>query len=215
MPSSISNSMHTYGKANKKLVANAIALLVALASINCSGCKTGTTDVPDIKGKLLNGDSVSLRTIAKNKLTVVNVWGIFCAPCMKELPIIQRVYEKYRNHKDFAFITVAMDNERELTRFLNGSDTTDPYRKMFIYSKLVDFSLPTISVLPHGYTNKYGGYAFFQDSTEVRIIDRMIKSNVIPTTLVYDQDGKLVFRHLGSIDNDELLTHKIDSLLSQ
>jgi hypothetical protein len=35
---------------------------------------------------------------------------------MQELPIIQRVYEKYRNNKDLAFITVAMDSERELDR---------------------------------------------------------------------------------------------------
>ena len=214
MPSSISNSLHTSGKANKKFVANAIALLVALSSIYCSGCKSGTTEVPDIKGKLLNGDSVSLGTIAKNKLTVVNVWGIFCGPCMQELPIIQSVYEKYRNNKDLAFITVAMDSERELDRFLHATDTTDPYRKLFLYSKVVNFSLPTISVLPHGYTHKYGGYGFFQDSTEARIIAKKVNSDAIPTTLIYNPDGSLVFRHIGSFDNDQLLTHKIDSLLS-
>jgi thiol-disulfide isomerase/thioredoxin len=124
------------------------ALLIVVFSLCCCSRKTATTDVPDIKGKLLNRDSVTLRSIAKDKLTVVNVWGIFCGPCMKELPFIQAVYEKYKNHKGFAFITVAMDNETELKRFLNATDTTDPYRKMFLYSKLKQFSLPTLAYLP-------------------------------------------------------------------
>ena len=196
------------------MIKNVSVLLIAVFSFYCCSRKIDTTDVPDIKGKLLNGDSVTLRTIAKDKLTVVNVWGIFCGPCMKELPIIQAVYEKYKSHKGFAFITIAMDNEKELNRFLNSTDTTDPYRKMFLYSNLEHFSLPTLAYLPHGYTQKYGGYAILQDSIECRTLNRMINSNGIPTTLIYNSRGKLVFKQIGSFDNDQSLTHEIDSLLS-
>lgn len=196
------------------MIRNVSAILIAVFSFCSCSRKVNTTDVPDIKGKLLNGDSVSLRTIAKDKLTVVNVWGIFCGPCMKELPILQDIYEKYKNHKGFAFITIAMDNETELNRFLNATDTTDMYRKMFLYSKLGHFSLPTLSCLPHGYTHIYGGYAIVQDLIECRTINRMIKSNAIPTTLIYNPSGNLVFKQIGSFDNDKLLTHEIDSLLS-
>jgi hypothetical protein len=112
-------------------------------------------------------------------------------------------------------MTVAMDSEAELNRFLHDTDTTDPYRRLFLYSKLAHFSLPTIASLPHGYTPMYGGYVLFQDSTEVRTIYKMMNSNSIPTTLVYDPNGKLVFKHIGSFDNYQSLTHKIDSLLSQ
>ena len=196
------------------MIRNVSALLIAVVLFGCSSRNVNTTDVPDIKGKLLNGDSVALRTIAKDKLTVVNVWGVFCEPCMKELPIIQRVYEKYKNHKSFAFITIAMDNEKELHRFLNATDTTDMYRKMFLYSNLRHFSLPTLAYLPHGYTHIYGGYAIVEDSAECRNLDRMIKSNAVPTTLIYNSTGTLVFKQIGSFDNDQLLTHEIDSLLS-
>jgi hypothetical protein len=107
-----------------------------------------------------------------------------------------------------------MDNETELKRFLNATDTTDPYRKMFLYSKLKQFSLPTLAYLPHGYTRLYGGYALFQDSIQCRTLDRMIKSNAVPTTLIYNPSGNLVFKQIGSFDNDQLLTREIDSLLS-
>jgi len=196
------------------MIRNICVFLIALFSFCCSSRQVEITDVPDIKGKLLNGDSVSLRSIAKDKLTVVNVWGIFCGPCMKELPIIQSVYEKYNNHKGFAFITIAMDNEKELNRFLNATDTTDQYRKMFLYSDIKHFSLPTLEYLPHGYTHMYGGYAIVKDSLEFRTLARMIKSNAVPTTLIYNPKGKLVFKQIGSFENDQLLTHEIDSLLS-
>ena len=214
MPSPISDTFGTTVKTSKKMIRNVSALLIAVFSFCCCSRKVNTSDVPNIKGKLLNGDSVALRTIAKDKLTVVNVWGIFCGPCMKELPILQGVYEKYKKHKGFAFITIAMDNETELNRFLNATDTTDPYRKMFLYSNLGHFSLPTLSYLPHGYTHIYGGYAIVQDSIECRTINRMINSNAVPTTLIYNPNGNLVFKQIGSFDNDQLLTHEIDSLLS-
>jgi len=214
MPSPISDTFGTIVKTSKKMIRNVSVLLIAVFSFCCCSRKVNTTDVPDIKGKFLNGDSVALRTIAKDKLTVVNVWGIFCVPCMKELPILQGFYEKYKSHKGFAFITIAMDNETELKRFLNAADTTDPYRKMFLYSNIRHFSLPTLSVLPHGYTNIYGGYAIVQDSIEYRTINRMINSNAIQTTLIYNPNGNLVFKQIGSFDNDQLLTHEIDSLLT-
>jgi thiol-disulfide isomerase/thioredoxin len=206
--------LDTTVETSKKMIRNICVFLIALFSFRCSGHKVEITDVPDIKGKLLNSDSVRLRSIAKNKLTVVNVWGIFCGPCMKELPIIQNVYEKYNNLKGFAFITIAMDNEKELNRFLHATDTTDPYRKMFLYSGIKHFSLPTLAYLPHGYTHMFGGYAIVNDSLEFRTLARMINSNAVPTTLIYNSTGKLVFKQIGSFDNDQLLKHEIDSLLS-
>jgi len=180
----------------------------------CSTQNTNSTDVPDIAGKLLNSDSLNLRTIAKGKLTLVNVWGIFCIPCMKELPILHKVYDKYKNRNDFAFITVATDNEKELLRFLDPRDTSDIYRKLFVYSGLDSFYLPTLACLQHGFSKYYSGYTIIQDSTELKRIDRMIKSWEIPTTLIYSPRGKLIFKQIGSFDNDQLLTHKIDSLLA-
>jgi hypothetical protein len=133
---------------------------------------------------------------------------------MKELPFIQNVYEKYNNLKGFAFIAIAMDNEKELNRFLHATDTTDPYRKMFLYSGIKHFSLPTLAYLPHGYTHMYGGYAIVKDLLKFRTLARMINSNAVPTTLIYNSTGKLVFKQIGSFDNDQLLKHEIDSLLS-
>jgi thiol-disulfide isomerase/thioredoxin len=172
------------------------------------------SDIPDIQGKRLGGDSISLKTIAKNKLTLVNVWGIFCGPCIKELPLLHQVYDKYKNTENFEFISIAMDSEKEFIQFLNPSDTANHYRKMFLLSKIDSFYLPTLACLPNGYTYKYGGYAIIKDSTECWSIQKQIGSTAIPTTLIYDKSGALVFKQIGSFDDEEILRGKIDSLLS-
>jgi thiol-disulfide isomerase/thioredoxin len=133
---------------------------------------------------------------------------------MKELPLLHQVYNKYKNRKDFAFITVATDSEEELLRFLNSQDTSDIYRKLFIYSNLDSFYLPTLACLRHGFSKYHSGYTIIQDSIELKRIGKMIKSRVIPTTLIYSPRGKLVFEQIGSFDNGQVLTYKIDSLLS-
>jgi thiol-disulfide isomerase/thioredoxin len=189
-----------------------IYLLLCLFCICCSAENKKTSRVPDIQAKFLNGDSTNLKTIAENKLTLVNVWGIFCGPCIQELDLLHNVYDKYKVRKDFEFITLAMDSEKEFHQFLNPADTS-VYRKMFIHSGLKRFYLPTLTCLQNGYSKLYGGYAIVQDSTECRAIQKQIQSTAIPTTLIYNKTGELVFKQIGSFENEQELTHKIDSLL--
>jgi thiol-disulfide isomerase/thioredoxin len=182
---------------------------------NCSNAHKENSDVPDICGKLLFADSTNVKTIAKNNITVVNVWGIFCLPCMQELPILQSVYDKYSTNENIRFISVTMDSENEFIKFLNPADTNNYYRKMFMLSKLDTFYLPTMTCLPHGYTSLLHDYAFgiVQDSNECRSIQKKIGSFAVPTTLIYNEKGQLAFKQIGSFDNDSLLLQKIDSLL--
>lgn len=190
-----------------------IFLTTSIFCICCSVKNKNISAVPDIQGKLLNGDSINLRAIAENKLTLVNVWGIFCGPCIKELRLLHNVYDKYKDRKDFEFITIAMDSEKEFQQFLNPADTS-VYRKMFLHSGLKRFYLPTVTCLPNGYSKFYSGYAIVQDSTQCRSIQRKIQSNVIPTILIYNKTGELVFKQIGSFENEKELTYKIDSLLA-
>ena len=193
------------------------AVLISVVSVflmSCSNQDRTGTEVPNIAGKLINSDSLNLRDLSKGKFTLINVWGIFCIPCMKELPILHKVYQKYKTNKNLKFITLAMDSESELLRFLNSKDSSDPYKKMFVYSKLDSFYLPTLACLPHGYSSYYyGGYAIVEDSAECYAIQRMIKSRFVPTTLIYNPTGQLVFKQVGSFENERSLIRTIDSLL--
>lgn len=59
---------------------------VAVASIN--------TRAPDFELENLNGERIRLSQL-RGKPVVLNFWATWCAPCVIEMPIIQRSYEKY------------------------------------------------------------------------------------------------------------------------
>ncbi len=41
--------------------------------------------------KTLEGDNFSTTDLAKNRLTVVNVWATFCGPCVEEMPTLEEI----------------------------------------------------------------------------------------------------------------------------
>ena len=41
----------------------------------------------------LNGTSVTSDIFAKNKITMLNIWGTFCPPCIREMPDLAKLNE--------------------------------------------------------------------------------------------------------------------------
>jgi thiol-disulfide isomerase/thioredoxin len=56
----------------------------------------------------------------KNNDTIylVNFWATWCAPCIKELPAIEKVEQKYANKK-FKVLLVSLDFQKDLESRLN------------------------------------------------------------------------------------------------
>ncbi|WP_151734441.1 redoxin domain-containing protein [Paenibacillus tengchongensis] len=52
---------------------------------------------PDLRLSGLDGKPHSLEEY-KNQVVVLNFWGSWCAPCVKEMPVLQAGWEKYREH---------------------------------------------------------------------------------------------------------------------
>lgn len=71
----------------------------------------------DFTAQLLNGaGSLSLSQNA-GKVTVVNFWASWCAPCQTETPQFDTVYRAYRaKHADVAFIGVDFKDQRGKAR---------------------------------------------------------------------------------------------------
>ena len=42
------------------------------------------------------------------KLTVINIWGTFCGPCLRELPYLAEIAEEYKE-KDVQFVGIVID----------------------------------------------------------------------------------------------------------
>lgn len=176
------------------------------------------TDVPNFSAKLFHGDSVNLQTVSKNRIFLLNVWSTFCPPCLKELPILEKINAKYKPNQKFTFMTLALNSETELIQFTESTDTTNPYNKVFRYSGLRRLDLPVIPSLTHGYIINQNGDGTFSailgNNKEVGILNKMFEMEGIPVTLLYNSNGKIVYRTNGSITDDRVITNKIDSLLA-
>ena len=67
---------------------------------------------PNFEAPNPNGDIISLDQI-KGKVTVIDFWAAWCAPCRRENPNVVRIYNKYRD-QGLQIIGVSLDgNERQ------------------------------------------------------------------------------------------------------
>ena len=52
---------------------------------------------PEFKAKTVTGEDISSDIFKESKLTVVNVWGSWCGPCVAEIPELQKLYENMKD----------------------------------------------------------------------------------------------------------------------
>ena len=66
----------------------------------------------------LDGNTVkSEKLFAKNKVTMINIWGSYCGPCITEMPEIEKMYQEYSSQGGGVVglvVDVPVDNNRFL-----------------------------------------------------------------------------------------------------
>jgi thiol-disulfide isomerase/thioredoxin len=82
--------------------------------------------LPAFEHEWMNGDRFSSESLA-GKVAVINFWGVWCGPCVREAPDIQKFAGKFSDHPDVVFITVANDRDPDTTRdFMKGKGYSFP-----------------------------------------------------------------------------------------
>jgi thiol-disulfide isomerase/thioredoxin len=107
---------------------------------------------------------------------VVNFWATWCKPCIKEMPDLIKIHEKFKDGK-FRMILVSMDFDTHL------ESKVIPFVK--------EYNIDTEVIL-------------LNDNKQHQWIDKVDKkwSGAIPVTLIYNKD--LYFFREGEISFDEL-----------
>ncbi|MCG1038312.1 MULTISPECIES: TlpA disulfide reductase family protein [Burkholderiaceae] len=54
----------------------------------------------------------------RGKVTVVNFWASWCAPCVKEIPALSRLQRRYAD-KGVRFVGIGVDSARNVSQFLS------------------------------------------------------------------------------------------------
>ncbi len=59
-------------------------------------------DLTDYK----TGKPIKLSKVIKGKVAIIDFWASWCRPCRAEIPHIKKVYEKFKDNKDFVVISL-------------------------------------------------------------------------------------------------------------
>lgn len=79
----------------------------------------------DVELKGINVPSTNLQNLYGNKVVFLNFWGTWCAPCRKEWPSIEALYNSHRDKMDFVLIAM-MDKEEDVIKFMKENNYTAP-----------------------------------------------------------------------------------------
>jgi peroxiredoxin len=104
-----------------KLIVSISALAVALAAaagIVAISKLTVIKPAPEVRFNSLAGEPLSTSTL-RGKVLLVNFWGTYCAPCIREMPKVVETYRKFasRGYETLAVAT-RHDKLQNVARFV-------------------------------------------------------------------------------------------------
>lgn len=85
------------GTSNKTAASNAASSVSGEIGMGTGQGLDTMKKIPEFTAKTLDGEEVSSEIFKKSKVTLVNVWGSWCHPCVEELPELQKAYEKMKD----------------------------------------------------------------------------------------------------------------------
>ena len=71
------------------------------------GVEASDFEMQDIKGKTIRFHDV----IGKGKVTYIDFWATWCAPCVAEIPFLEKLVEEYKDNPKIEFVSISMDND--------------------------------------------------------------------------------------------------------
>jgi thiol-disulfide isomerase/thioredoxin len=119
--------------------------------------------LPDATVEGANGVKLSLANL-KGGPVLINLWATWCAPCVKEMPTLDRVAAE-----------PGMPRILAISEDLKGAEAVNPFLQQHQFLHLQTWLDPQANL-----SLGYGGN--------------------LPTTVLYDKDGKEVWRMLGGYD---------------
>ena len=99
---------------------------------------------------LINGNEVTQQIFTNADITVVNAWGTFCGPCIKEMPYLGELAAEY-DSSQVQFIGIPMDasdpaNKDYAITLIN--DTGANYTHLYLNDELFDWGFTDIQYVP-------------------------------------------------------------------
>lgn len=142
----------------------------------------------DTKSTDLDGNKVDDSIFKGKKLTMVNVWGTFCSPCIGEMPDLQKLSEEYAD-KDFRIIGIVCDI----------ADAEDKEKIQLAKEICEDTGVKYVSLVP-------------SESLDDALLDSIVS---VPATFFLDEDGKQLDRNYIGSRSYEGWTAIVDAIYAE
>lgn len=146
-----------------------------------AACKAGGRDcLPEVNYVDTMGTAYTPKTLT-GKVVVVNFWATWCKPCLKEIPDLSKVYEKYKA-KGLVMLGVMTDDpdHNQLLNFQSDNEMTYPVVRansdiMIAYS--YPGALPTTFVFDRSGKQVYSHVGPLRVEQLERLLDPMIAAH--------------------------------------
>jgi thiol-disulfide isomerase/thioredoxin len=168
----------------KKIDQAALNIAVSSLAETLDSCIIGK-EIPEYNFIGRSGKSYTNERL-KGKVVVFNFWSVNCVPCLGEIPVLNRIHLSYKDRKDFVFISILLDKEDSLEKFLKGGLT----KRRIVYEVVPDSKAMMKSTF------------------------KLVKA--YPTNLFVDKDGKIFMKTVGGIidpKNEQKLEMKFRSII--
>lgn len=74
--------------------------------------------------KDVDGNAIGNSVFKDNKLTLINLWGTFCSPCIEEMPDLQKIQDEYKGKVKVIGIVDEMETADQVKEVLKQKNIT-------------------------------------------------------------------------------------------
>ncbi len=187
---------------------------VTVAQTTVTGCSTKWNTKRDDVAKadekwkaepveLATIDAAGVAALAKNtspRLRLVNVWATWCAPCVAEFPELVS-YSRRFSTREFELITISLDDPKQAASA----------RKFLEKQHAVPSAKLKRTLTAEGRTATNFLYTEASTDALVQALDPAWPGP-LPHTVLIAPGGKILYRHNGPIDAEEVKNKIIDAL---
>ena len=177
----------------KTVLALLLTITMIFAMAGCGGGGSSETAESGAQSSQTAGSGISFKTtdldgnavdskelFAKNKVTMINIWGTYCGPCVEEMPELEQMSKEYAD-KGAAIVGLVVDvSEADDSKLADAKDIIKDTGVTYLNLKAWDGSKDQLSA-PGTPTT------YFVDSTGNLIGDPVVGANVMKYRQTLDE----------------------------
>lgn len=139
------------------------------------------SQIMDFELRDLNGDYQTLLSLKGEKLTVIDFWATWCAPCVRSLPVLNDLYARYEA-SGVGFIGINQDGPRNFSKvrpFVEAMQIKYPVLADLDQEMAAQFQVNSLPVLfiVNGQNRIVWSHSGFRPGDEtllIRTLDRLL-----------------------------------------